>query len=153
RPNYSLQYVENTLKLAGNSTVHGYGATFYATYYTPFGLSINTDVAYSATSGYSQGYDTKQWMWNANLAYSFLRNKSATVSLRVYDLLQQKSNISRNVTANYIDDSLYNSLTRYFMVSFTYKFNTFGKGHEPTDRNARRFGGPGGGPMGPPPGR
>lgn len=155
RPNYSLQYVENTLKLSGNSTVHGYGATFYATYYTPFGLSINTDLAYSATSGYAQGYDTKQWMWNANLAYSFLRNQSATVSLRVYDLLQQKSNISRNVTANYIDDSLYNSLTRYFMVSFTYKFNTFGKGNAPTDRNDRRFGpgGPGGGPMGPPPGR
>lgn len=155
RPNYSLQYVENTLKLSGNSTVHGYGATFYATYYTPFGLSINTDLAYSATSGYAQGYDTKQWMWNANLAYSFLRSKSATVSLRVYDLLQQKSNISRNVTANYIDDSLYNSLTRYFMVSFTYKFNTFGKGNAPTDRNDRRFGpgGPGGGPMGPPPGR
>ena len=158
RPNYSIQYVENTLKLSGNNTVHGYGATFYATYYTPFGMSINTDLAYSATSGYSQGYDTKQWMWNATLAYSFLRNQSATVSLRVYDLLQQKSNISRNVTANYIDDSLYNSLTRYFMVSFTYKFNTFGKGHEPTDRNDRRFGpggpgGPGGGPMGPPPGR
>lgn len=152
RPNYSLQYVQNTLKLAGNSTVHGYGATFYATYYTSFGLSINTDVAYSATSGYSQGYDTKQWMWNANLAYSFLRNQAATVSLKVYDLLQQKSNISRNVTANYIDDSLYNSLTRYFMVSFTYKFNTFGKGHEPGDRNARRFG-PGSGHMGPPPRR
>ena len=157
RPNYSLQYVHNKLQISGNNTVHGYGATFYATYYTPFGVSINTDIAYSATSGYAQGYDTKQWMWNANIGYSFLRNQAATVSLKVYDLLQQKSNVSRTVSANYIDDSFYNSLTRYFMVSFTYKFNTFGKGNEPTDRNARRFGpgGPGGpgGPMGPPPGR
>lgn len=157
RPNYSLIYVANSLK-SGNSTVHGYGATFYATYYTPFGVSINTDLDYSATTGYSTGYDVNQWMWNANLSYSFLRNQAATVSLKVYDLLQQKSNISRNVTPNYIDDSRYNSLTRYFMVTFTYKFNTFGKGKEPTDRNERRFGpggpgGPGGGPMGPPPGR
>ena len=70
--------------------------------------------------------------------------------LKVYDLLQQKSNVNRSVTANYIDDTRYNSLTRYFMLTFTYKFNTFGKGNEPEGRNNRRFGH--GGHGGPPPG-
>ena len=88
-------------------------------------------------------------MWNASISYQFLRGRAATVTLRAYDLLQQKSNISRSVTANYIDDTLYNSLTRYFMLSFTYKFNSFGAGNQPADRNAPRWGG---GPMGPPPG-
>jgi hypothetical protein len=63
----------------------------------------------------------------------------------------------RTVTANYIDDIRYNSLTRYFMVSFAYKFNTFGKNGTPKDRNAERWGDgpppgegrPGGGPGGP----
>ena len=62
---------------------------------------------------------------------------------------RRKNNVSRTVTANYIDDSRYNSLTRYFMITFSYKFNTFGKGNQPKDRNAdehRR------GPGGPPPG-
>ena len=85
-------------------------------------------------------------MWNASIAYSFLRGQSATVTLKAYDLLKQRSNISRTVTANYIDDISYNSLGRYFMVTFTYKFNTFGKGNEPANRNERR------GPGGPPPG-
>lgn len=155
RPSYGIRYTTNSLQNSGSRTVHTYGGTFNATYYTPFGIVLNTDLDYSATSGYSAGYDSNQWMWNASISYQFLRNRVATVTLKAYDLLQQKSNISRSVTANYIDDSRYNSLTRYFMVSFTYKFNTFGSGNQPSDRNAHRFGGPGGpgGPMGPPPGR
>lgn len=158
RPSYSLRYVTNTLQLSGSNLVHTYGATLYGTYYTPFGLVLNTDLNFSATDGYSAGYDTRQWMWNATVSYQFLRDKAATISLKAYDLLQQKSNISRTVTANYVEDLIYNSLTRYFMVSFAYKFNTFGKGKQPVDRNSRNFGpggpgGPGGrGPMGPPPG-
>ena len=86
------------------------------------------------------------WTWNASLSYQFLRDRSATVSLKAFDILGQRSNVQRTVTANYIDDALYNSLTRYFMVSVSYKFNTFGKGKMPEDRNAPRFG------DGPPPG-
>lgn len=153
RPQYRLQHVTNSLQLTGNRTVHTYGGSFNGTYYTPFGLVLNSELRYSATSGYSEGYDTKQWMWNASISYQFLRDRSMTVSLKAYDLLQQRSNVMRTVTANYIDDIRYNSLTRYFMVTVAYKFNTFGKGQQPADRNDRGFDGPGGRrPMGPPPG-
>lgn len=144
RPRYSLQYTTNSLQSAGNMTVHNYGGTFSAYYRTPIGIILNSDLTYTATSGYSQGYDKNEWMWNASISYEFLRSKALTFSLKAYDLLQQRSNISRSVTANYIDDISYNDLTRYFMVTVSYKFNTFGKGNEPTDRNAWR--GPGGGP-------
>lgn len=148
RPSYGIRYTTNSLQTSDGRTVHNYGGTFNATYYTPFGIVLNTDLNYTATSGYSAGYDSRQWMWNASISYQFLRNRVATVTLRAYDLLQQKSNISRAVTANYIDDSLYNSLTRYFMLSFTYKFNSLGSGNQSDGRNAPRWGGP----MGPPPG-
>ena len=152
RPLYGLRYTLNSLQGINQSAIHSYGGSFNATYYTPFGIVLNSDLNYDATSGYSAGYDSRQWMWNASISYQFLKGRAATVTLKAYDLLQQKSNISRSVTANYIDDSIYNSLTRYFMVSFTYKFNTFGKGNEPANRNERHPFGPGG-PMGPPPGR
>jgi len=157
RPSYSFQNTSNSVQSGGNRTVHTYGGTFSGTYYTPFGLVLNTDLSYSATSGYTSGYDTRQWMWNASVSYQFLRNKQATVTIKAYDLLQQKSNVMRSVTANYIDDTIYNSLTRYFMVSFSYRFNTFGNGNEPESRNARNHGPfgppPGGRPAGPIPGR
>lgn len=135
RPFYRLQNTTNTVQQGGNRTVHTYGGTFNGTYYTPIGIVLNTDLSYSATSGYSSGYDTRVWMWNASVSYQFLRDKSATITLKAFDLLGQQSNIRRSVTANYIDDTMYNSLTRYFMLTFSYRFNTFGKGNEPKNRN------------------
>lgn len=147
RPRYSLQYTANSLQSAGDMTIHNYGGSFSAYYYTPIGIILNSDITLTATKGYASGYDKNEWMWNAGISYEMLKNKSLTLSVKAYDLLQQRSNISRSVTANYIDDISYNDLTRYFMFSVSYKFNTFGKGNEPTSRNDFRRG-----PGGPPPG-
>lgn len=154
RPRYSIQWTTNSLQTTGNMTVHNYGGTFSAYYYTPIGVILNSDLTYTATRGYAAGYDKNEWMWNASISYQLLRDRSLTLSVKAYDLLQQRSNVSRSVSANYIDDLRYNDLTRYFMFTVSWKFNTFGKGNEPADRNAWRGpgGGPGRGPGGPPPG-
>lgn len=149
RPLYGLQYTHNTLG-ATTTAVHNFGGTFSAYYRTPIGVILSSDLTYTATRGYSQGYDKNEWMWNAQIAYELLSSRSLTLAVKAYDLLQQRSNVSRTITANYIDDISYNDLTRYFMFTVSWKFNTFGKGNQPTDRNA--WGGPGGHP-GPPPGR
>jgi len=73
--------------------------------------------------------------------------------LSVFDLLKQNKSITRNVTDSYIQDVQNQVLQQYFMLTFTYKLKTFGKGN-PNNNNDRergefrRFGGPGGG--GPP---
>ncbi len=158
RPNYNVQVTHNTVQSQNDRIIHSYGAMFNGAYYTPFGLVFNTDLSYSGTQGYSEGYDTDQWLWNASISYQFLKNKAATVTAKVYDLLHQKQNISRTINASYIEDSEYNAVTRYVMFSFTYRFTTFGNkggGDEPPIDYGGR--GPGGrhrgGPMGPPPGR
>jgi hypothetical protein len=148
RPNYRVQKTFNSLANVNTSTIHSYGGSFNATYYTPINLVLASDVNDSATKGYSEGYNTNQWMWNASISYQFMHGKAATVMLKVYDLLQQKSNIQRSITANYISDTEYNSLTRYFMLTFTYRFNTFGKGKEPSSFGDGGPDGPGGGPGG-----
>lgn len=155
RPSYRVQKTWNTVVTNNqNNLTNSFDVLFNGTYNLPFGLVISTDLDWTQTSGYAQGYNTRQWMWNAQIAYEFLKGRSATVALRVYDLLQQKNNITRTVTASYVDDTMYNSLTRYFMLTFTYRFNTFGKGGERgMERRGRGPGGPGGPPAGgPPPG-
>lgn len=149
RPMYMLQTTSNSFSSTQNSTVHNYGGMFNGTYYTPFGIVLNSELRYNATKGYSAGYDTDMWMWNASISYQFLPGKAATIAVKAYDLLQQQSNIRRTIAANYTDDIEYNTLTRYFMFTFTYRFNTFGKGNEPASRNSYRGFGPGG--MGRPP--
>lgn len=160
RPSYSFQTVHNSVQDRANRNVHTYGGTAYATYNAPFGLVLSSDLNYAATSGYSEGYDSRTWMWNASIGYQFLSGRNATISLKAYDILGQRSNIRRNVTANYIEDSRYNSVTRYVMATISYRFTTFASRSDmPEDRNSHRFPGPppgaprgGGRPMGPPPG-
>jgi hypothetical protein len=127
RPNFSWQQTRYTAQKNNNRNVKSYGGMFNGTWYTSLGIVLNTDLSYSDTKGYSAGYDQSQWMWNASISYQFLTGKTATIALKAYDLLQQKKNIQRSVTAMTISDTEYNSLTRYFMITFSYRFNTFGK--------------------------
>lgn len=152
RPRYSLQSTTNSISTQTDRLVHSYGGSFYATYNLPFGLVLNSDLNYAATKGYAQGFDTDTWIWNASIGYQFLRGRNATVTLKAYDLLGQTTNVRRSVAASSITDTRYNSLTRYVMLTLSYKFTTFGKGEQPRDRNMEGFGGHGRGPGGPPPG-
>ncbi len=154
-PNYSYGRVDNTLPMQKNRITHSYGFRSDASLYLPFGLQLNTDLSFSNSTGYSQGFDSKQWLWNAELSYSVLSDKSLTFSVRAYDLLGQKQNISRSVSANSIVDSEFNDLTRYVMFGVTWNFNTLrkkNKGPNGEDMFMPGPGGPRGGPGGPPPG-
>ncbi len=155
RPRYSFQNTTTSALKSNTRNIHTWGGMFDGTYSAPFGLVISTDLRYSTTSGYSSGYNSDQWIWNGSIAYQFLKDKQAALTISVYDILGQRKNIFRNVTGDYIEDVFYNSLGRYGMVTFTYRFNTFKKGEQPKDRNADRWGGPGrfGPPGGGPGGR
>ncbi|MCQ2287472.1 MAG: outer membrane beta-barrel protein [Muribaculaceae bacterium] len=152
RPRYGYQTTHNSVTVASNRNIHTYGAIFNGTWSSLFGLVISTDLNFSATSGYTNGYDTKQWRWNGSVSYQFLRDRAAAFTLSVFDILGQTKNINRNVTANYIEDTYNNALGRYGMATFTYKFTTFKKGEQPKDQNSYEGFGPDGRRMGPPPG-
>lgn len=144
RGRYNLQYLTNTVQTGNNRTIHSYGGTYSFTVNLPFGLSLGSDISYTGNQGYSDGYNEEVWMWNAQISYSFLKGKNATIMLKGVDLLDMSSNIQRTVTGNYMEDVDYNTLGRYCMLSFSYRFNTFGK-DRPQMRNQY---GPG---FGPPP--
>ena len=146
RGNYNLQHVLNTVQTGNNRTVHNFGGTYSFTVNLPFGMTIGSDITYRGNEGYTDGYNQNVWLWNAQISYSFLAGKNATIMLKGVDLLNQSNNIQRTVTGNYLEDVEYNTLGRYCMVSFSYRFNTFGK-DRPQMRNQY---GPG---FGPPHGR
>ena len=157
-PRYSYQLTTATLESQANRSINSFGFDASGALYLPFGLELTTDLYMSRTTGYGNGYDNNQWLWNAQLSYSFLRNKQLTLSLSVYDILQQKKNISRTVNPTSIVDARINDLTRYAMVTLTWKFNSFGSQKDipkidGDDRPRRPESGRGhGGPGGPPPG-
>ncbi len=151
RPRYGLQTTHNSVNVKSNQTVHSYGGSFSAYYRTPINIILASDVSFTATQGYSAGLDRNEWLWNASISYEALRDRSLTFAAKAYDILDQRNSIGRTSSANYIDDVVNNTLSRYIMFSVGYRFNTFGKGRQPASRNMGP-GGPGG-PGGPHGGR
>jgi hypothetical protein len=100
--------------------------------------------------GYSdESMNTNELIWNAQLSQSFLRGNALTLSLQLYDLLQQQSTFSRTVTAMQRSDTEYNAITSYAMLHVIYRLNLFGglkRGPHGDRRNRDGFGpgGPGG---------
>lgn len=65
-------------------------------------------------------------MLNAAVGKKF-GNDKFEVRASVYDALNQNRNIEQKVSDIYVADIIANNLTRYFSVSFTYKFNSMKK--------------------------
>lgn len=91
--------------------------------YLPLGLVMNNNFNYVVNSGRADGFNTKVPYWNASLAKGFMKNKRGELKLTVYDMLNKNVGINRTANQNYIEDTRYNVLQRYFLVSFTYRLN------------------------------
>ena len=146
RGNVNYNNVKNTLEGQRDQEYFNYGGSANTTIYLPYSFSIESDINYSTNSGYADGYTQDEWLWNASLSKQIFKQKNGTIRFKIYDILQQRSNISRSVTSNYIRDTTTNTLTSYFMFHFVYRFNIFKGGATQEDMMQRR--GPGGGPGG-----
>ena len=152
--NGNIRYnaTSNSLQKENNQNTFNYGAGGYTTIYLPLNFKIERDVNWSTNSGYGDGFKQNEVLWNASASKSFLKNNQGTLRFKIYDILQQRSNISRSITASYIQDSEYNTLGSYFMVHFIYRFSIFKGGASASDVKTPGRSGRGRGPMGPPPG-
>ncbi len=100
------------------------------------GISMDADVNYRWYRGYETPQDD-QCVLNLEIS-KLLFNNNVTMAVRAYDLLGQSRNLSVSDTENYHSESVSNTLGRYIIVSFTWRFGTMG--------NRRGgFGGPMGG--------
>jgi len=162
RGNVNFNNVTNSLEGQRDQQYFNYGGSANASIFLPWDLTIESDINYATNSGYTDGFEQNEWLWNASIQKQLFKQKNGTIRLKVYDILQQRSNINRSVTSNYIRDSTTNTLTSYFMVHFVYRFTMFKGGATQEDmmpprrgegrgRGMGRGGGGGGGGFGPPP--
>lgn len=135
----------NSLEAKKNQEDVNYRASLNSQVDLPSDWVVESIIQYAGQSGLSTGYNRNETIWNIYLNKRFMKNKQATVSLKWTDVLQQRMSIRRNVTSNYIEDSESNVLTGYFMVSFAYRFNSFGDGGGRSNRGGDRMRGSRGG--------
>ncbi|RPD91786.1 TonB-dependent receptor [Aureibaculum marinum] len=102
----------------------------------PKNLEWENVVNFNYNPNIADGFQKSAWFWNSTISYSILKDKGI-ISLKAFDLLNQNTNARRVSNENYIEDSQSMVLQRYFMVGFSYKFNTLGKAGE--IRKGRRY--------------
>lgn len=144
-----------TINAVNKNTTWSNNASFEMNWTLPFGMNLISDLNYRWYNGYATPQEP-EFIWNAEITQLFFDNK-CTLAIRAYDLLSQAKNLFVTDASNYHQETRNNTLGRYVVISFTYRFGTFGG-----NRGGRRGpgggggmrGGPGGGGrmMGPPPG-
>ena len=105
------------------------------------GVEISTDANYRWYNGYTTAQEP-QLVWNAKLAIPMF-SRQATLALNAYDILDQAKNLQVSITDNYYQENRNNTLGRYVMLSFTWRFGNFG-GQRGGRRMGPGMGGPGG---------
>ena len=120
--NSTTYSVENMLP-KNNTSLGGFVS---AQFTLPASWSISSVLNYRSLTGFSSEYNKNEVLWNFEVSKSLFKNKAATITLLVNDILQQQLSVSQVVSSNYVEDQQFNTLKSFVMLAFSYRFNTMG---------------------------
>ena len=140
-----------TMNVAGQKATWNNNVSFEMNWTLPFGMNLISDLNYNWYNGYAT-QQKPEFILNAEIT-QLLFKKTCTIALRAYDILNQAKNLSVTDASNYHQEVRNNTLGRYIVLSFTYRFGTFNGGRRGPGGMRGGPGGMRGGPMGPPPRR
>jgi len=113
---------------ASNLDTYSFSYGGSATIQFPWGMSLYTDISEQCRRGYSDAsMNTNELIWNATLSQRLLRQKTLTLSVRAYDILNQRDNVNRYVSVTSRSDSRTVSVHSYVMFSVNWRFGKFGQ--------------------------
>ena len=132
--NYSLQHDQDL-------NTHAWTLTSNSRMDLPGGVIIRYDFQYIINYGLAAAVNSNIALLNTSVEKTLFKKKNGFLRLSGFDLFNQNTNINRVVSGNNITDTRTNRLTRYFMLSFTYRLNRFQGQQGGANRQ------PGGGPQ------
>lgn len=86
------------------------------------GWEVTTDYVFNFYRGYSPGYGTPEYIWNAMISKNV---KAVTLSLSVSDILNQRRSYLgqiRKTSAEYMEDSYFNVMGRCILLGVSFNF-------------------------------
>jgi hypothetical protein len=88
-------------------------------------LVIRYDLDYSMNHGLANNVSQNPVLMNGSIEQQLFKKKNGIIKFAAYDLFKQNTNISRSIYGTSIVDTRSNKLTRYFLLSFTYRIQKF----------------------------
>ncbi len=151
RFNYNLNRSNNATASNLDHYNFNYGGSFVLTF--PWGMTISSDIEQQSRRGYSDAaMNTNHLIWNGQISQRFLPYKQLTISLRAVDILDERDDVNRNVSAVSRTDTKNEMVRSYVLLSANWRFGRFGgrgmMGGRGRGEGGSRGGGGGGGPRG-----
>ncbi|MGB8194791.1 MAG: outer membrane beta-barrel protein [Chitinophagaceae bacterium] len=135
-PNINQNYSKSSLRPDVVTKYWTSESELEGTLFLPWNLELNSVATFSLrekTDVFDR--DVNAVRWNAYLAKKFWKNSAGEVRFSVFDILDQNIGVQRNASSNFIYENSYNTIRRYWLVSFTWNFTknaataTNGAGH------------------------
>ncbi|MEM6816812.1 MAG: outer membrane beta-barrel protein [Bacteroidota bacterium] len=121
----SLNSTKYNLDNLSDISFTSHNLTLKTTSYWPKNLILGNDIGYNYNGNVSGDFDRDAIFWNMSIGLQMMKKK-ATLKVLGYDILNQNINTRRTTGEDFIQDFQGTVLQRYFMTSFTYKFDQFG---------------------------
>ena len=140
-PSYRFTYNQTSYEnyMIDKSSNFFHRAALETTTYYPKNWIFGNDFGYNYNSNIADGFRKDFFTWNMSLSYKFWKDRF-TAKVKVYDLLNQNTSNSRQISDIAIIDTEDIILQRYVMFSLSYKIANFG-GKEKSEQRGRRSGG------------
>ncbi|MDW3648673.1 MAG: TonB-dependent receptor [Bacteroidia bacterium] len=87
--------------------------------------NVETDIDYNIYTDDEFGQQSIP-LWRASISRFILKNNRGQLKLSAFDMLQRNLGFSRNSNFNYIEEISTATLSRYFLLSFTYSLSRVG---------------------------
>ncbi|WP_236970304.1 outer membrane beta-barrel protein [Membranihabitans marinus] len=121
----SYNFAKNTLQSVSNTNYYNQSTKLKWDWIITDGWVFRNELNHSMYRGLGEGYDQNYLLWNFSLGKKVFKDDRGEIGLTVFDLLNQNSAISRNVTDYYTEDLQTNVLGQYLMVNFKYDIRNF----------------------------
>ena len=123
----NYQHARNNMQKNGNRDTWFFSYGGNVVFNMPWDMQFSSDISQQSRRGYDDAsMNTNELIWNAQLSQNFLKSKNATISVQWYDILRERSSISRNISATNRSDTWTNAIHSYVMVHLIYRFNLIG---------------------------
>ena len=125
--NFNYNLSRSTNATASNLDHHGYSYGGRIIVKMPWGMTINTEINENCRRGYTdENMNTSRLIWDASISQSLLKYRILTLSLRAVDILGQRDDINRSVSATSRTDTQSEMVHSYVMFSAMLRFGKFG---------------------------
>ncbi len=129
---YTYNHNSNNLIISSNTQVtSSWRLNFNSRTYFLKTWLIGTEISKTFNNGYSSSLTGNPLILNTYLEKKFFKNKNGTLRLQADNLFNENASVSHFVSANSIIDARNGKSPRYFLVTFTMRFQKF-SGQQPS---------------------